>query len=81
MRRSWRILALLAAFAIVVAACGDDDEPTATPAPTAAPTAAPTSPPDTMAPFVAKSVVNQAGCAADGSGSIINSWHAMSIQA
>jgi ABC-type transport system substrate-binding protein len=71
MRRSWRILALFAVFALVVAACGDDDEPTATtPAPT---TAAPaTTPAPTMAPFTGKSVVNDAGCAADGSGSIIN---------
>jgi peptide/nickel transport system substrate-binding protein len=78
MRRSWRILALLAAFAIVVAACGDDDDVQPTTAPTDPPVAtpAPTSPPDTMAPFEGKSVSNADGCAADGSGSIINSIEA-----
>ncbi len=46
LRRHWRVFALLSAFLLVVAACGDDDEPAATPSPTPVPT----SPPTTMAP-------------------------------
>jgi ABC-type branched-subunit amino acid transport system substrate-binding protein len=41
----FRVLALLAAMALVAAACGDDDEPTATPAPTQAPAPDPTQAP------------------------------------
>ena len=45
----WRLLVASMVFMLVAAACGDDDEPTATPAPTPAPTAAPGTDP-TMAP-------------------------------
>jgi ABC-type transport system substrate-binding protein len=78
------------AFALVVAACGDDDDvtptqappPAATDAPPPAATDAPTPPPATSAPdqppaaFVGKSVVNQDGCTDDPSGPIINTIEA-----
>ena len=54
--KSLKFMLLLAAFSLIVAACGDDDEPAATPAPTAAPTAAP-SPDPTPAPTPAPAVL------------------------
>ena len=89
MRRNWRIFALLMVFALVVAACGDDDdvtpaapaEPAEEPAAPAEEPAAPAEEPaapaeEPAAAFVGKSVVNAAGC--DDSASIINSIEATS---
>ena len=49
-RLGTKLVIVLAVMAIVAAACGDDDQPTAPPAPTAAPT--PTDPPVTQPPRV-----------------------------